>query len=246
MLRKNIFIRKIILLFVMMILSAKNAYALSSDYNLSCSNLQETAQVWDLQLEFMKEELGEDFFRESVRERVFDDKTLEIMKKAGENPLASRALSLIGTPYVYAGADTSGFDCSGFVQYVFGKSGIQLPHSSFDMASLGVSVKKEDLMIGDGVFFDTLSSFDDIENKNKAPKSADENNDKPRPDFEIKNAKVSRGFDGDNAKRASHVGIYIGGGRFVHASTYYGQVTVDDLGADYYKRRYLFARRFIL
>jgi cell wall-associated NlpC family hydrolase len=59
----------------------------------------------------------------------------------------------IGVPYKWAGATPSGFDCSGFVMYVFGAHGITLPHNSRSMYSHGTSVAKKDLRPGDLVFF---------------------------------------------------------------------------------------------
>lgn len=47
-------------------------------------------------------------------------------------------------------------------------------------------------------------------------------------------------------KGASHVGVYIGNNKFIHASSSVDQVTITDLGTNYYKRRYLGARRYNL
>ena len=44
--------------------------------------------------------------------------------------IVTTAKSLLGIPYVYGGASKSGFDCSGFVQYVLKQHGISVPHSS--------------------------------------------------------------------------------------------------------------------
>ena len=61
------------------------------------------------------------------------------------------ARGLLGIPYVYGGESPSGFDCSGFTQYVFGKAGISIPRtaSAQQHAATRVSNPKP----GDLVFF---------------------------------------------------------------------------------------------
>lgn len=65
------------------------------------------------------------------------------------------AESLIGTPYRWSGNTTAGFDCSGYVQHVFGKFGISLPHSSYAQFNCGTPVERDSLRPGDLVFFST-------------------------------------------------------------------------------------------
>lgn len=71
-------------------------------------------------------------------------------------PLISYALSLQGKPYRW-GKETpeEGFDCSGFVQYVYGKHGIRLPRTANAMAHSLPPIPKYDLRSGDLVFFNT-------------------------------------------------------------------------------------------
>lgn len=59
----------------------------------------------------------------------------------------------IGVNYVYGGTTPSGFDCSGFTQYVFAKNGINLPRVSRDQFKVGTSVSFNNLQAGDLVFF---------------------------------------------------------------------------------------------
>ncbi|MFQ6334902.1 C40 family peptidase [Methylophilus sp. 3sh_L] len=71
-----------------------------------------------------------------------------------------RALSLTGVNYKYGGrSPETGFDCSGFVQYVFMNAAqIALPPSARTISEMGNTVKREDLQPGDLVFFNTLKS----------------------------------------------------------------------------------------
>lgn len=115
--------------------------------------------------------------------------------------LVENALSLQGVPYVFGGTSRSGFDCSGYVQYVFKGSGISLPRTSQSQFKVGTSVSRDQIQSGDLVFFTTYTSG------------------------------------------ASHVGISIGGGKFVHASN--SGVRITNLSDSYYFSRYYGARRVL-
>ena len=66
---------------------------------------------------------------------------------------ADVAMRYLGVPYVWGGASPSGFDCSGFVQYVYAKLGVGLPHSSGMQWGYGTPVARSQLEPGDLVFF---------------------------------------------------------------------------------------------
>lgn len=111
------------------------------------------------------------------------------------------ATSLIGVKYSYGGNTTSGFDCSGYVSYVFKQHDIKVSRTATSMHASGTPVSKVNLETGDLVFFNT------------------------------------------SGKGVSHVGIYIGDGKFSHASTSKG-VRVDKLNDPYYwGERYVGAKR---
>jgi peptidoglycan DL-endopeptidase CwlO len=108
------------------------------------------------------------------------------------------AMRYLGTPYVWGGSSPSGFDCSGFVMFVYSQVGVSLPHSSYAQYGVGVPVSQSDLQPGDLVFFDGLG----------------------------------------------HVGIYIGGGQFIH-SPHTGDVVKISSLTGWYASTYVGARRIV-
>lgn len=73
--------------------------------------------------------------------------------------VASQAAQFLGVPYVYGGASTSGFDCSGFTMWLYKQHGYSLPHSaSGQYANSGYKVSRSELQPGDLVFFSSPGS----------------------------------------------------------------------------------------
>lgn len=71
----------------------------------------------------------------------------------------SVAQQYIGTPYVYGGASPAGFDCSGYVMYVYAQFGISLPHSVSGQAALGKRISIADAQPGDVVIMNGHDGF---------------------------------------------------------------------------------------
>lgn len=67
--------------------------------------------------------------------------------------IVAYAKNFIGVPYVWGGSTPSGFDCSGFVQYVYRHFGVSLPRTTYSQVAMGRSVARADLAPGDLVFF---------------------------------------------------------------------------------------------
>ncbi len=113
------------------------------------------------------------------------------------------ALSLTGVKYKYGGkSPETGFDCSGFVRYVFQQAAnLTLPHGARAISQLGQAIPVDQLQPGDLVFFNTLKSA------------------------------------------FSHVGIYLGDGRFIHAPSSGGGIHVVDMNDSYWAKRFNGARR---
>jgi cell wall-associated NlpC family hydrolase len=88
---------------------------------------------------------------EVIEQPTWSDKAEEVLMQA---------LSLTGIQYKYGGkTPDTGFDCSGFVRYVFSQATkITLPPTARAISQMGTTVKKEELQPGDLVFFNTLKS----------------------------------------------------------------------------------------
>lgn len=117
--------------------------------------------------------------------------------------LADFAMTLRDIRYRRGGRDPStGFDCSGFVRYVYRHAlGKDLPTNSASQYLAGTKVDRADMKTGDLVF------------------------------FRIK------------GKRVSHVGIYLGDGRFIHSPSTGKRVSVSDLDNAYWSKRFVGAKR---
>ncbi len=109
-----------------------------------------------------------------------------------------------GVPYRYGGESPRGFDCSGYVMYVYKKNGILLPRSVKGQYHAGRPVRLGQAKPGDLVFFRTSKK-----------------------------------------RRLSHVGIYMGGRRFIHAPSSGKRVTSTDMRNPYWKKRYAGAVTFM-
>lgn len=87
---------------------------------------------------------------------ICDEQPIEVSRSA-ENidgvRIVECAAQYLGTPYVYGGTSPSGFDCSGFVQYIFRKFNIELSRTAAAQYGSGVEVLKDNLKPGDLVFF---------------------------------------------------------------------------------------------
>jgi cell wall-associated NlpC family hydrolase len=116
--------------------------------------------------------------------------------------IAALAVSLVGAPYHFGGADAAGFDCSGLALYVHERAGFAIPRTAREQQRAARPVPLGELAPGDLVFFHIHS------------------------------------------RRVDHVGIYAGGGRFVHAPRAGSAVAYGDLGEGFYRARLVSAGRF--
>jgi len=101
--------------------------------------------------------VGMNFYLDGVKNTdetpVFDYSSPEMRLDCRVDSMMFRATECIGVHYRYGGISKSGFDCSGFVNYVYSAFDIQLPRSSSEIAKLGEKVTLNELAPGDLVFF---------------------------------------------------------------------------------------------
>ncbi len=134
-----------------------------------------------------------------------DDVGLQDPGPVSANSVAFRALSLVGTPYVYGGeSPQTGFDCSGFVRFIYRDAlGVSLARTAQAQSAFGRIVhQRGHLRLGDLVFFTENSAI-------------------------------------------THVGLYVGEGRFVHAPRTGKNVQLSSLDTDYWAARFAWARRVL-
>lgn len=72
--------------------------------------------------------------------------------------LIAAAFRHLGVPYRWGGASPDGFDCSGFIRFVFGAAGVDVPRTTIAMWQEGAAVQREEMRVGDILFFATTSS----------------------------------------------------------------------------------------
>jgi len=108
----------------------------------------------------------------------------------------------LGAPYRFGGMSLKGIDCSAFVKRIYSFFDITLPRTAREQANVGQKVSRDELVVGDLVFFNTQRYY------------------------------------------ISHVGIYIGDGQFVHASSGRSkEVRISNLSEPYYDKRFVQATR---
>jgi cell wall-associated NlpC family hydrolase len=75
-----------------------------------------------------------------------------IPQSVAGNAVLEIAARYVGTPYVYGGTTPAGFDCSGFVSYVYAQLGISLPRTTSEIRAVGHVVSRADALPGDIIY----------------------------------------------------------------------------------------------
>jgi cell wall-associated NlpC family hydrolase len=135
--------------------------------------------------------------------------------------IVSLGLDLFGHPYKYGGEKIgSGIDCSFFVQSIFRHLGISLPRTAREQILTGREVDKQDMKVGDLVFF--KKTYRNISKRRHQKRNL-----------------------GRSWTRINHVGIFIGNGEFIHATINAKRVTISRLDEKYFVEHFAGARRVL-
>lgn len=128
------------------------------------------------------------------------------LSEAEKRQLLEDAKYFKGGKYVWGGTTPQGFDCSGYVQYLYKKQKINLPRTAWAQSKKGLAVDKQNLQKGDLLFFLT---------------------DK------------KRGIP------VTHVGIYLGDGKFIHAASKKKGIIISPVHTGYYANKFVSAKRVL-
>ena len=128
------------------------------------------------------------------------------LSKVDKKQLLEDAKYFKGGKYVWGGTTPQGFDCSGYVQYLYKKHKVYLPRTALAQSKKGYNVDRQDLKKGDLLFFLT---------------------DK------------KRGIP------VTHVGIYLGNGKFIHAASKKKGIIISPIDSGYYADKFVSAKRVL-
>jgi cell wall-associated NlpC family hydrolase len=153
------------------------------------------------------------FFDDLIAEQKALLKQLkEIKSRKNTHPLYNKeqivknAKNYLGGKYVWGGTQPKGFDCSGYVKYLYEKEGIALPRTAYEQSKVGKYVSRNELKKGDLLFFLT-------DKKRHLP--------------------------------ITHVGMYIGNDKFIHAASRKKGIIISSLSKSKYGKLYVKAKRII-
>ncbi len=132
-------------------------------------------------------------------------------KKSGyhfynKESIVNNAKQYLGGKYVWGGTKPEGFDCSGYVKYLYEKEGVALPRTAYEQSKVGEYVSRDELKKGDLLFFLT-------DKRRKIP--------------------------------ITHVGMYIGDDKFIHAASRKKGIIISSLSKSKYGKIYVKAKRII-
>ncbi|MFN3479089.1 MAG: LysM peptidoglycan-binding domain-containing protein [Thermodesulfovibrionales bacterium] len=149
-----------------------NIWKIAKKFNIDAEEIMELNELDSDELRPGQKLILEAWIDEKELKRyetaISELKTLEEVKAASDSDITRLGIKdrvvlfakkMLNIPYRFGGSSFMGIDCSGYVQKVFGFLNVSLPRSAREQFKVGEPVSKEELNIGDLVFFRTYASF---------------------------------------------------------------------------------------
>lgn len=136
--------------------SGDNLWKIANEYNTTVNNLM---QINNLNSDRLY--IGQQLLISNVVNPIQESPSRAGTPVSGDRVIAYAA-QYLGTPYKFGGQGPSGFDCSGFVKYVFNRFNINLNRTAADQYKHGIPVPKDELQVGDLVFFASKKTIDHV------------------------------------------------------------------------------------
>jgi len=149
------------------------------------------------------------FFDDLIEEQkklLAELKRVKSKTKYNKNAIVNSAKRYLGGKYVWGGTKPNGFDCSGYVKYLYEQQGIELPRTAYEQSKVGLYVTRDELKKGDLLFFLT---------------------------------------DKSRHIPITHVGMYIGNDKFIHAASRKKGIIISSLSKSKYSKYFVKAKRII-
>ncbi|NOZ91002.1 MAG: C40 family peptidase [Epsilonproteobacteria bacterium] len=149
------------------------------------------------------------FFDDLIEEQkklLSELKRVKSKTKYNKDNIVNNAKHYLGGKYVWGGTQPKGFDCSGYVKYLYEQQGIELPRTAYEQSKVGLYVTRKELKKGDLLFFLT---------------------------------------DKSRHIPITHVGMYIGNDKFIHAASRRKGIIISSLSKSKYNKYFVKAKRII-
>jgi cell wall-associated NlpC family hydrolase len=140
-------IKHVVLLFLL-VLSTNFVSAQNNQNNTNC----EESLVTTFTTFFKSQDTTKKVRKEPTRTALFTDYAKKVYNSTMDNVI-SVGKTFLGIPYHWGGTNERGFDCSGFIKYIFSWFDLNLPRTSREISKFGTNVDRNELQKGDLVFF---------------------------------------------------------------------------------------------
>jgi len=141
---------------LLLLLLILNSYLFATPTNTFIIKNKSGEVVKDKSIKHTKNIYYDDLIKEQNELLAALDKLQKKRRESGnydKTNILNNAKTYLGGKYVWGGTVPAGFDCSGYVQYVYKKEGVQIPRTAWAQSKVGKNVRWSELQKGDLLFF---------------------------------------------------------------------------------------------